>query len=217
MYAIFYMPVIRIRKHVNPLSRVHQIRCDQLLPVEIYKKPMQPLHIDLGCGMGEFLLTLAKENVFWNYLGVDIRKPWIDHALSIRKQSSLPNLYYIHANLNVSLRSIFSSFPRNLIQRVSIQFPDPWPKQKHHKRRMVTDAFVKELALRLETPAQVFIQSDIEEVAKEILTIFQRHPAFALMGADLPLNPCGAPTAWEKTSQDRGQRIFRYLFGMVAD
>ncbi|MEY3328079.1 MAG: hypothetical protein RLZZ115_960 [Cyanobacteriota bacterium] len=131
------MARVRVRQHVNPLSQKY------LIPVippdwsKIYTNSNQPIHLDIGCARGQFLWEFAQLEPRWNYLGLEIRESLVEEANIIRDQLELTNLHYLFCNANTSIQPILASLPTGLLKRVSIQFPDPWFKKRHQKRRVV--------------------------------------------------------------------------------
>ena len=90
---------------------------------------------------------MAQRSPDWNFLGVEIRQPLVDRANEQRDQLGLGNLHYLFGNINTALRSPTaepraSFFPPGVLQGVTIQFPDPWFKRRHQKRRVVQPQLV---------------------------------------------------------------------------
>lgn len=198
----------RVRNHVNPLSTRHQIPVDPPHWPEIYADLDRPLHLDIGTGSGRFLLAMAQHQPQWNFLGVEIRQPLVERANQWRDQLGLDNLHFLYANINVSLRRLFK--PGDL-SRVSVQFPDPWFKKRHHKRRVVQPELVADLADLLRPGSLVFLQSDIEELAVEMAERFLQHPAFEdPHQGRIEHNPLGIPTLREVQCQRLGLPVTRY-------
>lgn len=205
------MAVVRVRNHVNPLSNKYQTPASPLDWEKIYV-PTQPLHLDIGCGKGRFLLSMATLEPSWNFLGLEIREPLVQEANTWRDEVGLTNLYYLFCNVNNSLHSLLSSLPSGRLQRVTIQFPDPWFKNRHAKRRLVQRELVSELANYLAVGGIVFIQSDIEALAVEMCDRFSARPAFQRQGSWLAENPLPVPTEREKSTRSRGEPVYRALF-----
>lgn len=207
------MAVVRVRNHVNPLSQKYQTPVSPLEWEKIYAAPNQPLHLDIGCGKGLFLLSMAMEPT-WNFLGLEIREPLVQEANVWRDELGLTNLHYLFCNVNNSLQSLLSSLPDGTLQRVTIQFPDPWFKNRHAKRRVVQPELVAELATYLATGGIVFLQSDIEALAVEMCDRFQSHPGFQRQGEKqwLAENPLAVTTEREKSTLSRGESVYRALF-----
>ncbi|PSB19682.1 tRNA (guanosine(46)-N7)-methyltransferase TrmB [Phormidesmis priestleyi ULC007] len=210
------MAIVRVREHVNPLSRKYQTPAQSPDWEKIYADLTQPLHLDIGCGRGRFLLKMAQLQPEWNFLGLEIREPLVEQALSFRDELGLQNLHYLFCNVNNSLPALFTNLEPGTLQQVTIQFPDPWFKRKHQKRRVVQPQVVEELALHLSDRGQVFVQSDVEEVAIEMVDRFSAHAAFQRQGHDwLSDNPLPVPTERESSTIERGEAVYRALFNKV--
>ena len=209
------MAVVRVRNHVNPLSNKYQTPISPLDWEKVYAAPTQPLHLDIGCGRGRFLLSMATLEPSWNFLGLEIREPLVQEANTWQDELGLTNIHYLFCNVNNSLRSLLSSLPvATLLQRVTIQYPDPWFKNRHAKRRLVQPELVAELATYLAVGGVVFLQSDIEALAVEMCDRFNAHPAFQRQGTEawLTENPLPVPTEREKSTLSRGEPVYRALF-----
>ncbi|MBC1223562.1 tRNA (guanosine(46)-N7)-methyltransferase TrmB [Nostoc sp. UCD121] len=211
------MAAVRVRQHVNPLANKYQTPATPLEWEKIYAKPNQPLHLDIGCAKGQFLLNMAQIEPNWNYLGLEIREPLVKEANKLRSELALTNLHYLFCNVNNSLRSLLSSLPPGSLQRVTIQFPDPWFKTRHAKRRVVQPELVAELASYLAVGGVVFVQSDMEFIAVEMRDRFAAHPAYQKVGAEewLAENPLPVPTEREIGTQKKGEPVYRALFERV--
>lgn len=206
------MTPVRVRQHVNPLSQKYQTPVHPLNWEKIYAVT-QPLHLDIGCGKGRFLLEMATKQPNWNFLGLEIREPLVQEANSLRDQQALSNLHYLFCNVNNSLAPLLSNLPANTLQLVTIQFPDPWFKNRHAKRRVVQPELVAELATHLATDGIVFLQSDIKSVAEEMCDRFSAHPTFRRQGTHwLAENPLPVQTEREKSTRSRGQSVYRAVF-----
>ena len=157
---------------------------------------------------------MAQVEPNWNFLGLEIREPLVVEANRIRDEMGLTNLHYLFANVNNSLISLLSTLPQDSLQKVTIQFPDPWFKNRHAKRRVVQPELVTELAKYLAVGGVVFLQSDIEFVAVEMCDRFDEHPAFEKLGTTtwLAQNPLPVPTEREIATQNKGEPVYRALF-----
>jgi tRNA (guanine-N7-)-methyltransferase len=208
---------IRVRQHVNPLANKYQTPANPLDWEKIYVQPNQPLHLDIGCARGRFVLSMAQIEANWNFLGLEIREPLVDDANRFRDELGLTNLHYLFCNANNSLKSLLSSLTPGTLQHVTIQFPDPWFKNRHAKRRIVQPELVAELAEYLAPGGIVFLQSDIEFVAVEMRDRFSENPAFHRLGDNewLPENPLAVPTEREIGTQNKGEPVYRALFERV--
>ncbi|MGF1491248.1 MAG: tRNA (guanosine(46)-N7)-methyltransferase TrmB [Microcoleaceae cyanobacterium] len=205
---------VRVRQHVNPLAIKFQGPIQLSDWTEVYQDTARPLHIDLGCGRGRLLWKLAQIEPDWNFLGLEIREPLVIEANEWRDQAALKNLHYLFCNVNSSLEKILESLPRQMpIQRVSIQFPDPWFKKRHQRRRVVQPELVNILAQYLAPTGEIFLQSDVQEVAMEMCDRFAEHPAFQSISDEwLSGNPLPIPSEREHATLSRGEPVYRTIF-----
>ncbi len=213
--------VVRVRQHVNPLARQYQTAIAPPDWSQLYTQFDQPLHLDIGCGRGKFLLEMAQQHPNWNFLGLEIRQPLVVEANRRRDELALTNLHYLFCNANTSLPGLLDSLPPNCLQRVSIQFPDPWFKKRHQKRRVVQPELVDAIGRALMSGGLVFLQSDVKAVAVDMTEQFAGHSAFApqreegeATAAELWLmtNPLPVPTEREVSTLSRGEAVYRSLF-----
>jgi tRNA (guanine-N7-)-methyltransferase len=184
--------------------------------VQIYARPELPLHIDIGCAWGRFVLKMAEVQPEWNYLGIEIREPLVTEANRIRDDRQLSNLHYVFANINISLASLLTSLPTGVCQRISIQYPDPCFKTRHAKRRMVQPELVSVLAENISLGTEIFLQSDLEWVAQEMVDRFAENPAFQLQNNDwLPENPLPVQTEREIATLKRSLPVHRSILHRI--
>ncbi|MBD0335195.1 MAG: tRNA (guanosine(46)-N7)-methyltransferase TrmB [Cyanobacteria bacterium Co-bin13] len=207
------MAVVRVRQHVNPLSDKYQQSTPPPDWATVFARPEQPLHIDIGCGKGVFVMQMAALQPDWNFLGLEIREPLVDQALKRRDEANLTNLHFLFCNVNMSFQALVESLPVPSLQRVSIQFPDPWFKKRHQKRRVVQPELVSAIAAALPPQGQVVLQSDVREVAEDMVERFSEHAAFNRTAADwLPNSPFPAQTDRERVTLEKGQPVYRAIF-----
>jgi tRNA (guanine-N7-)-methyltransferase len=210
------MAVLRVREHVNPLAKKYQT----VAPIPDWSTVLGdlslPLHLDIGCAKGRFVQEMAQRCPDWNFIGLEIREPLVIQANEWRDEQGLKNLHFLYCNANNTLRPMLESLPSERIKRVSIQFPDPWFKNKHHKRRVVQVPLVQDLADFMPSGAELFIQSDILEVAVEMRDRFTENPAFQPQAPDwMPENPLPLPTEREICVLRRNEPVYRMLYRRV--
>ncbi|NEO28262.1 MAG: tRNA (guanosine(46)-N7)-methyltransferase TrmB [Kamptonema sp. SIO4C4] len=172
------MARVRVRQHVNPLSQQYQTPTPPPNWEEVFACSQQPLFLDIGCARGRFVLEMAQAWPEMNFLGVEIREPLVIEANQKRDREGLTNLHYGFSNINVDVPILLASLPQGVLHTVAIQFPDPWFKKRHAKRRIVQPELVEAVAKYLPAGGQVFLQSDMEFVAVEMRDRFLAHPNF---------------------------------------
>ena len=167
-----------VRQHVNPLSRFFQ-QPRALPPAEqLFADPSRPIHLDIGCARGRFLLAMAQGTPQRNHLGVEIRRALVAAAEADREALGLSNLHYLFCNANVSLEDWLAALPSGRLELVSIQFPDPWFKKKHHKRRVLQPRLLLAIAAALAPGRELFIQSDVLAVIEPMVALTEAAGCF---------------------------------------
>ncbi len=153
-----------MRQHVNPLSRYfNEIERIPSL-TKMFDDSKLNLHLDIGCAAGEFLFDLALVNTSWNYLGIEIRERLVKTAKSKVLERDIKNLYFTFGNANNILDDIQSKFIIKNVKSISFNFPDPWFKKKHHKRRVIQPEFINILSNLLQKGSLIFIKTDVKDL-----------------------------------------------------
>ncbi len=204
------MARVRVHQHVNPLSPYYR-QTPQAIDVNaVFADPGRPILLDIGCARGRFLLRMAEVRPDWNYLGVEIREPLVDEANRLAAEAGLTNLHYSFCNAMLWLERLVDGFPAGILHAVTIQFPDPWFKKKHAKRRMVNEEMVAAIAKHLRPEGSVFIQTDIEALAKEMFALFRADGRFQELTLDA--NPFAVRTERETAVEDKLLPVYRTSF-----
>jgi tRNA (guanine-N7-)-methyltransferase len=205
-----------VRQHVNPLSRFYQQPLALPPPAELFPRPALPIHLDIGCARGRFLLALASLEPQRNYLGLEIRRPLVDAAEAERRLLGLDHVRFLFCNANVSLEPWLAALPPGQLERVSIQFPDPWFKSRHHKRRVLQPALLRAIATGLAPGRQLFIQSDVLAVISPMVELIEASGCFSRPAQDSRPwrdgNPLPVPTERERHVQAQGLPVYRVLY-----
>ena len=153
-----------MRQHVNPFSN----NFDEIerIPslIEMFDDSKLPLHLDIGSAAGEFLFDLALINTSWNYLGIEIREKLVKNAKLKVVERQIKNLYFVFGNANNILNDVQSKFIIKNIKSISFNFPDPWFKKRHYKRRVIQPEFINVLSKSLKKGTLIFIKTDVKDL-----------------------------------------------------
>ena len=153
-----------MRQHVNPLSK-HFDEIERIPSLkEMFDNPKFNLHLDIGCAAGEFLFDLALVNPNWNYLGIEIRERLVKTARLKVKDKEIKNLYFIFGNANNIFNDLNSKFIINDLKSISFNFPDPWFKKRHNKRRVIQKDFINLLSNSMQKGSLMFIKTDVKDL-----------------------------------------------------
>lgn len=121
-----------------------------------------PLILEIGFGNGESLLEQASQHPEWNFLGVEVHAPGVGHLLNELDKRGLTNVRVYRTDAVEILREKIED---GSLDGIHLYFPDPWPKKRHHKRRIVNDDFTALLARKLRPGGYFHAATDWEEYA----------------------------------------------------
>lgn len=204
------MPRVRVHQHVNPLAPYYRQTPKPIEIEKIFANSELPLHLDIGCARGRFILKMAEAEKSQNFLGIEIREPLVEEANRIAKEKNLGNLHYKFCNAMMFLDKLLGNLPENILQTVTIQFPDPWFKKKHAKRRMVNAELIEMIANHLADSGKVFVQTDIEFLAEEMFGLFEENDNFKRI--EIEANPFPVKTEREAAVEEKQMPIYRMIF-----
>jgi tRNA (guanine-N7-)-methyltransferase len=145
-----------------------------------------PLHVDLGCGEGSFLCALAQRLPNKNFLGIERLLGRI--RSSARKAAGLSNVRLLQMESSYAVRYLL---PAAAVETFYLLFPDPWPKRRHHRRRIVTPKFLNSVHTALEISGVIYIATDDLDYFRKIKDIARSTSGFAIAAVDVELPPSG--------------------------
>lgn len=201
------MARVRVHQHVNPLSPYYRQEPTAIDLAAVFADPTRPLHLDIGCARGRFILRMAVAEPEWNFLGVEIREPLVEEANRLAAEAGLTNLHYAFCNAMLFLGPLLADIPDDILQMVTIQFPDPWFKKKHAKRRMVNAELIDAVVTKLAPGGRIFVHTDIEFLAEEMFELFRAESR--LTETPIAANPFSIKTEREKAVEDKELPVYR--------
>ncbi|PLS02031.1 tRNA (guanosine(46)-N7)-methyltransferase TrmB [Neobacillus cucumis] len=168
----------------------------------------QPLHIEVGTGKGQFVTGMAKANPDINYIGIELYDSVIVAALDRLIEADLPNLKL----LNVNAAELDKYFTKNDVDRIYLNFSDPWPKTRHEKRRLTYKDFLKLYENILVDGGEIHFKTDNQGLFEYSLMSFSAY-GLLLKYVSLDFHKSGYEgnimTEYEQKFSERGQRIYR--------
>ena len=207
------MPRVRVHQHVNPLAPYFRFTPQAIEIEKIFADPDLPVHLDIGCARGRFLLKMAELDKSQNFLGIEIREPLVIEANRLAEEANLTNLHYEFCNAMLNLDKSLADLPKGILQTVTIQFPDPWFKKKHAKRRMVNRELVETVVGHLADSGKVFVQTDIEFLAEEMFDLFRQNER--LIEVEINENPFSVKTERENAVEEKDLPVYRRIFKKI--
>lgn len=204
------MPRVRVHQHVNPLAPFYRFTPAPIEPENVFADASLPLFLDIGSARGRFVLKMAEIDKTQNFLGIEIREPLVTEANRNAREKGLTNLHYEFCNAMIALDKLLEKIPEGILQTVTIQFPDPWFKKKHAKRRMVNADLVETVIRHLAESGRIFVQTDIEFLAEEMFDLFRTREELREILTEE--NPFPVKTEREKAVEEKDLPVFRRIF-----
>ena len=169
-----------------------------------------PTIFEIGFGMGETTAQIAQAHPENNYLGIEVHTPGVGGLLKLIVENGLTNLRLVQHDAVEVLTHMIA--PASLAG-AHIFFPDPWPKKRHHKRRLIQPGFVSLLASRLAPGAYLHSATDWQEYAEQILAVFAAEPALANTAPGFSPRPDYRPlTKFESRGLKLGHGVWDIIF-----
>jgi tRNA (guanine-N7-)-methyltransferase len=160
--------------------------------------------VEIGFGMGKSTALMAERNPRAGYIGIEVHAPGVARLLWEIKNRELENIRIIHGD---ALPAAQDMIPPESIDGFHIFFPDPWPKKRHHKRRLITADFLRLLASRLKEGGYIYIVTDWEDYAGQIAEALKEVPEFHIPENPEAVCPRRPETAFEKKGRLAGRKI----------
>lgn len=168
----------------------------------------QPLHIEVGTGRGRFITGMAKANPHINYLGIELMPSVIVTALDLVIEAELPNLKLLNANA----ADLTEFFAKGEVDRLYLNFSDPWPKNRHEKRRLTYKTFLKQYEDILINQGEIHFKTDNQGLFEYSLKSFSEY-GLLLKWVSLDLHNSdfegNIMTEYEEKFSQKGNRIYR--------
>lgn len=169
-----------------------------------------PHVLEIGSGMGETTVEIAARRPDTDFLAVEVHTPGVGSLLKQIEERELTNVRVIqHDAVDVLEQMIAAA----ALDGVHVFFPDPWPKKRHHKRRLLQSPFVKLLASRLKRGGYVHVATDWEEYAQQVLQVLSAEPLLANTAQDYAPRPAYRPlTKFEERGLKLGHGVWDVIF-----
>ena len=198
---------MRIRQHVNP-NQLHFARFRGERPVI----DGRPIELEIGCADAQFLFERAALDATRSYVGLEIREDLVRQVNRRARALAVP----VHAVFCQAQLHMADIFPAGAVDRVYVNFPDPWFKRRHHDRRMVDEALAAGIATVARPGADVFMQSDVWDIALDAMSTFERDDRFENVAGDWTFwrggNPYGVRSWREQNAEETGLPIWRIRY-----
>ncbi|MFH1044253.1 MAG: tRNA (guanosine(46)-N7)-methyltransferase TrmB [Pseudomonadota bacterium] len=202
------------RRAVDTLLSVYGIAyAPGALPFEQAFGRRAPVILEIGFGMGETTARIAQAHPENNYLGIEVHTPGVGALLKRIAELGLSNIRIIQHDAVEVLEHMIAPAA---LAGAHIFFPDPWPKKRHHKRRLIQPGLVALLASRLAPDAYLYAATDWQEYAEQILAVFSAEPALANTAPGFAPRPDYRPlTKFESRGLKLGHGVWNVIFRKI--
>lgn len=174
-----------------------------------------PRVAEIGFGNGDNLLALAASRPDEDFLGIEVHRPGVGRLLLQLEERAIGNVRVVCGDAVEVLQRHLSG---PCLDEILILFPDPWPKKRHHKRRLIQPAFVALVAERLEEGGALRLATDWEPYAAEMLATLSAEPRLRNVAADggfVPRPAQRSPTRFERRGERLGHQVWDLEFRRV--
>ena len=158
---------------IKPILDITEYR----IPLEMQEvlNNSNELSLEIGFGDGDFLIHRAKERPDLSHIGIEIKRSRFLRAVNNLLKQEINNVKLLHMDATIALDEVFK--PRTFIE-VYINFPDPWPKNRHKKHRVINDFFLDKISTIMKPRGLLEIASDHRDYVEHMLTVFNQNSRF---------------------------------------
>lgn len=173
------------RRIGKSLSNLQQALLEEELPKYLYSYEKisienRPMFLEIGFGMGEHFINQAKLNPDKLFIGAEVYLNGVANALKLAGEQNINNFLLWPNNLDL----ILNALPNNMLNGIYILFPDPWPKNKQKKKRIVSEERLKILQTKLRKNGQLIFASDISDYFNQVVKLLEQNSNFQILNKD---------------------------------
>lgn len=203
----------RLLNDLLPLLEIKLSPSLQLHPSDLFANKKKEIHLEIGFGGGEHLATRALANPDIGFIGCE---PFINGVVSLLGHIQEKDLSNIQVVVD-DARLLLDSLPAGSLHRIYILFPDPWPKKRHHKRRIVSPDTIQALSRVLQVEGTLYMATDIDEYAVWMQETLKEREEFSIdmdQRACLTQRPLDwpPPTRYEQKGNKAGRAAHYMIY-----
>ena len=180
---------------------------------DLFKNKNSELILEIGFGMGTSTAEIAKSNLNKNYIAIEVHSPGVGNLLKLIQESDIRNLKIIQHDavevLNVMIKN-------DSLDGIHIFFPDPWPKKRHHKRRLIQSNLLKLIAQKIKKSGYLHIATDWEDYALWIIDLLDKEELLQKTSDDFFKKPDYRPlTKYENRGIKLGYKVWDMVYRRI--
>lgn len=190
---------------------------DHPLVFDTVFKRSAPRLLEIGCGAGATLAFLAESHPENDYIGVEVYRPALGHLLQTIHKRSLNN---IRLFADDAVRVLSRRIPERTLEGIYLFFPDPWPKRKHHKRRLLQPRVIEMLQNALTEHGRLFIATDWDDYAVHIQKVMAQETGLRNLAGDAVYAPrprWRPVTRYESRARQLGHKIREFVYAVCTE
>ena len=177
---------------------------------DVFQNRSGELVLEIGFGMGTSTAEIAKSNPKKNYIAIEVHSPGVGNLIKLIQENDIFNLKIIQHDAVEVLNTMIKN---DSLDGIHIFFPDPWPKKRHHKRRLIQDSFLKLMAQKIKQSGYLHIATDWEDYALWIIDLLDKETLLQKTSEDFFRKPDYRPlTKYENRGIKLGYKVWDMIY-----
>ena len=198
------------KKQTHSLSSLSEFSVKSIQEVEDFSKHFDKCYLEIGFGNAENIIFQAINNPSYLFIGSEVYMSGIGTLVSSIKENNINNIKIFSDDI----RLLLDQSPKKVFDSVIIICPDPWPKEKHHKRRLINKSFLKMVYDFMKDDSNVYISTDWENYAENISELFVKNKLFK--SSSIKSFQKDSLSKFERRGKDEGRELFEFNYKKVS-
>ncbi len=198
------------KKQTNSLSSLSEFSVKSIQEVEDFSKHFDKCYLEIGFGNAENIIFQAINNPSYLFIGSEVYMSGIGTLVSSIKENNINNIKIFSDDI----RLLLDQSPKKVFDSVIIICPDPWPKEKHHKRRLINKSFLDMVHDFMKDDSNIYISTDWENYAESISELFVKNKLFK--PSSNKSFQKDSLSKFERRGKDEGRELFEFNYKKVA-
>lgn len=198
------------KKQTHSLSSLSEFSVKSIQEVEDFSKHFDKCYLEIGFGNAENVIFQAINNPSYLFIGSEVYMSGIGTLVSSIKENNINNIKIFSDDI----RLLLDQSPKKVFDSVIIICPDPWPKEKHHKRRLINKSFLDMVHDFMKDDSNIYISTDWENYAESISELFVKNKLFK--SSSIKSFQKDSLSKFERRGKDEGRELFEFNYKKVS-
>ena len=198
------------KKQTHSLSSLSEFSVKSIQEVEDFSKHFDKCYLEIGFGNAENIIFQAINNPSYLFIGSEVYMSGIGTLISSIKENNIKNIKIFSDDI----RLLLDQSPKKVFDSVIIICPDPWPKEKHHKRRLINKSFLEMVHDYMKDDSNIYISTDWENYAESISELFVKNKLFK--PSSNKSFQKDSLSKFERRGKDEGRELFEFNYKKVS-